>query len=342
MFSYSNKITNVIHNYEPIDNGIILIKGDHEKSFLEVINFENESLLQIKDDTAYDFINLHNNIVFTNKLADKSYAFNKISGKVGRLPYTLHIKGLRYKDQYLCYSQIDDHECWVVLSTDSLDILSQYPTDLGLGAVHTFLGDKFISQNQRKGLIALYAFSNIELWKLDISQHAKTENNKLNIIDSTYFHENRIYILCGHTIICTSIDGNILWKNELSFRPFIMGIDKNTGYIISSNKLVSLDLTTGHINYSKKNDTITWSEKKLHFHGSHPQIHNEKLWCNVQTSGHNFIASIEPQSGNVEWLMNITTPYFITPPKFKNDKMYILDNGGNLFAYEDKNLITGE
>lgn len=333
MYQFWRKLTDVVHNYEPTDNGLILIRGDYKTSFLEILDLESYSSVQIDKDTAYDFINLYDRVIFTNKLANKSYVFNKKSKVASELPYTLHIKGYKNNDRYLCYSEIDNQECFLIISLDTLNVLDKYAVELDLGLIHSFLEYGIVWSKRKTGTVSLTQLPNKEVWKLNTGDYVKAQT-PMPLIDNVYVHENRIYTLCGHHIICTSLDGTLVWNRELEFRPVILEIDKNMGYMVSSNNVAALNLNNGSTFYSKKMNQIIWQGYELFFQGFHPRIYNQKLWCTIQTNGLNFVAALNMENGALEWLQNIETPHFINPPKFDDKRMFILDNGGNLFIYD--------
>jgi outer membrane protein assembly factor BamB len=211
--------------------------------------------------------------------------------------------------------------------------LSKYGVDPDMGLTHTFIERGTISSKRKNGTISLTEFPNKEIWKLKIVDYVNAQT-PMPTIDNVYFHDNKIYTLCGHNIICTSLNGTLVWNCKLEFRPTFLEMDKNIGYIVSSNNLVILNLNNGTIFYSRKMNQINWLGHEYSFHGFRPQLHDQKLWCPLQTNGLNFVACLNPENGVLEWLQNIETPHFIQPPKFDDNKMFILDNGGNLFIYD--------
>jgi hypothetical protein len=336
MYRFERKIEDVIHNYQPYEDGLILIRGSHERSYLEFIDKDGLELQKIEQVTAYDFIRANNRIIFTNKEATETFTCDLHSKKIDILPYVLHIKGHRNDDEYLCYSQFEKEECFLIISLNTLDIVKKAPLEISLGTIDAFLGEKVITSKKRSGKIALVDISNHHsVWQLDIPSFSKKPIESKVGIDSVYINDKKdqIYVLFGSRVICLKFSGEIFWTVDLEFRPTRMHINGDIGYIITSGKMVKIDLLTGQVIFSRKMEDIEWAGQKLVFQGSQLEFFKNLLWCPVQTSGHNFICAVDPESGETKWIHNINAPHFINLPKFYNDKMYVLDTGGNLYFF---------
>lgn len=336
MYTFSNKISQVINNYEPVEDGLILIRGTHETCFLEYLNDEDKLLVKIEQDTAYDFVNFGSNLLFTNKEASKTYAYNKTNQSLNLLPYILHLKGHRDSDKYFCYTEIDGKNCFTIISLDSFMVVDNFPVEISFGVIDSFFGTGIVSSKKRNGIVGLIKFPNEIVWQLNVPHLL---NNDINLKAPISFIEvdklkNRAYIICLESILCLTLDGKILWITDIKFKSSQIHIRNNEGYIITSDNFVKLDLETGKINISKKIGHISFQSKKLSFQGHSPQIFDGLLWCTLQTSGYSFIAALEPESGNLEWLQNVPTSNFINAPRFYRNKMYVLDTGGDLFIYK--------
>lgn len=335
MYTLSSKISQVIHYYEPHEEGLILIRGTHEKSFLEFLNEKGDELAKVEQDTAYDFLSIGNNILFTNKQAVRTYSYNRVNKNLNMMPYVLHLKGHRNNDEYFCYAEVNGKECFVVISLDSLIIINELSIDINLGMIDSFLGDRIVSSKKRNGIVGLIEFPNNIIWQLNIPQVLKMDIESKISISSVYVDKttSRIYVIYNHNVICVSLNGEILWITDIKFRSNQMHVKNNEGYIVAFDNFIKMDLDTGRIKISKKIENILFASKEFIFQGHSPQIFNGSLWCPVQTNGYNFVTALNPDSGVLEWWQNVATPHFINTPTFYKSKMYILDTGGNLFIY---------
>jgi len=332
MYIFKEKITRVVHNYEPFDDSLILIRGNHQESFLQLI--DNEGIVtSVNNDTAYDFVSANENILFTNKTSSATYSYNKNSGSTIKMPYVLHIKGLKSGDNYLCNAEIEGKECVLVVSLDSLKEIRSYPIGLGLGGVDVFIDDVFLSSKKRQGVIALFEFPNRELWKLNIHEFTDQENDKTSIDEIQVFNDSFV-VLFGYSLVCISFKGVVNWITKLAFRPITIDLSEKRGTCVSSSNFCTIDLDSGKVLKSTKLEAIEWAGLKLPFVGSNPRTFNNQLWCTIQANGYNFIAALNQLTGDLAWLQNIETPHFISPPKFHKDSLYTLDTGGNLFVYK--------
>lgn len=336
MYRFKERITGVIHNYEPQGDSLILIKGNHQESFLQIVH--GEGIITIDEDTAYDFVCAKENILFTNKTSTATYSHNTLSGRTTKLPYTLHIKGLKNDNEYLCYAEVNGKECFLVISLESLEEVRSYPVDPGYGVIDFFTDTIFISSKKRQAIVALYEFPNRERWKVNLHELASQEDKKTSI-DAIHVANNSLVILFGHSVVCLSFAGTLKWIAQLTFRPVFIDLNGNRGMCVSFNNFCTIDLETGEVVTSTKIEHIEWKGRTLPFNGSHPQSRNGQLWCTIQTSGYNFIAALNQGTGAVEWVQHVETPHFISPPKFHKDNLYILDTGGNLFVYENQLVL---
>ncbi len=296
MYRICNQIiTGIVHNYEPVINGVIAITGDFKKSFLQFFADDTSPSLKIDFDTAYDFVLAENKILFTNKVSTRSYFFDLNSKKINLLPYVLHIKGLRCGNDYLCYSEEDDQECWLTISLESLQIIDKYASPLGFGSVDVFLGDSFLSCKKRQGIIARFDLPSNECsWQTDIKNALMLQPNHKIEIDQVVIVGSQVIAIANCMLLAFDLsNGRLIWKRELSFRPIALSIRNTKGYIVTGNHFSVIDLDSGKV----------LLDKKL-------------------------------EDGSVMWIENVNTPHSIHPPKFHDDRMYILDTGGTLHIYE--------
>jgi outer membrane protein assembly factor BamB len=339
MYKKSSKIiSGIIHHYEPSQGEIVAIMGNDRESFLNLISEGRSQSSKIDLDTAYDFVTARDKIVFTNKTASKTYSYDRMSREVKQLSYVLHIKGLRCDKNYFCYSEVQNEERWILISLDSLEILRTYPLSTGFGTVDCFFGDSILSCKKREGIIGRFSLSSGKcIWQTDLKTLPGTSTSSVTsaAIDQIYAIGESI-IVVAELLICrlNQSDGRLIWKQDFHYRPVALTFQNSHGYIVTGHHYAVIDLHSGNLLIDKNLEDFTFHQQKLQFDGYGRIYHEGLVWCCLHTNGYYFVAAIYPEDGSVVWLEHVNTRYSIHPPRFHEDKMYILDTGGNLHIYQ--------
>ena len=95
-----------------------------------------------------------------------------------------------------------------------------------------------------------------------------------------------------------------------------------------------IDLSNGQIEFEKKLEPIKIQGQQLRFDGYGTTYYKGLVWCCIASHGYNFVAALYPENGEVVWLELVNTPHTLQPPKFHENRMYVLDDGGTLHIYE--------
>jgi hypothetical protein len=181
----------------------------------------------------------------------------------------------------------------------------------------------------------LLAASNFEvLWEKDLNDLCHQADEEEGI-DDVYKAGEKIIVLAKRLIIALdSGNGNLLWHQRLSFPPIALSVHESEAYMLAGQHFAVIDLNSGQIALDKKLEDFVFNGRTLQFDGYGRVYHEGLVWCCLQTNGYYFVAAIYPEDGRVVWLEHVNTPHSIHPPKFKEDKMYVLDTGGNLHIYQ--------
>ena len=176
------------------------------------------------------------------------------------------------------------------------------------------------------------------LWQQDIQDFFPGEED-LSILE-IYSYKDTFIIIARVGIVCLSQkDGSLIWKCNYYART--MEIVGHYGYVCTSLSFYRVDLDTGEFyNYNRKYSRLPDFEynRENHWPSGHRVVyHKGLLWYDVHTSKHPFIIAIDPETGNYQWIHEITSSNrYIENIKFYDDKMFVTDTGYNLFIYEEE------
>lgn len=176
------------------------------------------------------------------------------------------------------------------------------------------------------------------LWQQNIQDFFPGEE-ELSILE-IYSYKDTFIIIARVGIVCLSRkDGSLIWKCNYYART--MEIVGHYGYVCTSLSFYRVDLDTGEsYDYDREYAALPdfkYNEKNYLPAGHRVVYHKGLLWYDVHTSKHPFIIAIDPETGNYQWIHEITSSnQYIENIKFYDDKMFVTDTGYNLFIYEEE------
>ncbi|MCB0497336.1 MAG: hypothetical protein KDC79_14440 [Cyclobacteriaceae bacterium] len=344
MFLKIGEINNIIHNYEITLDYIIAVVGNSKESHLKIFDKSLKVQKDLQKYSAYDFINVDKYIIFTSNNADFSYAYQKSDERILKLPYILHIKGEKIDEQYLCYSQYEGKECYLLISLDSLEINKIFNIAIGFGNVNHIVGNMFISTKRHLGIFALFDLSNKLRWQANLGELGSYEDwrgKHKGEIHNLYYYRDTILVNSGPFIFCFSLNnGELLWslRSNIEARFYSMVINKNKAYLLQNQNYTVIDIVNGIFIIEKKIDTFQYQGKEVFFDAHGEPVYNQGfIWSSLYSGGVSFVCAIEPSTGDVVWVQHLESGYKIESIKFNNNQMYILDTGGTLNILENIN-----
>ena len=176
------------------------------------------------------------------------------------------------------------------------------------------------------------------LWQQNIQDFFPGEED-LSILE-IYSYKDTFIIIARVGIVCLSQkDGSLIWKCD--HYALTMEIVGHYGYVCTSLSFYRVDLDTGEsYDYDREYAALPDFEYngKNHWPSGHRVVyHKGLLWYDVHTSKHPFIIAIDPETGNYQWIHEITSSnQYIENIKFYDDKMFVTDTDYNLFIYEEE------
>ncbi|MEB3040502.1 hypothetical protein [Capnocytophaga gingivalis] len=187
--------------------------------------------------------------------------------------------------------------------------------------------------------IYIYIKNNLSLlWQQNIQDFFPGEE-ELSILE-IYSYKDTFIIIARVGIVCLSQkDGSLIWKCDYYART--MEIVGHYGYVCTSLSFYRVDLDNGEkYGYGRKYDRLPDFEYngENHWPSGHRVVyHKGLLWYDVHTSKHPFIIAIDPETGNYQWIHEITSSnQYIENIKFYDNRMFVTDTDYNLFIYEEE------
>ena len=312
---------------------------DKGKRYFQELSLKGEVLWQSEESNVYSYHVNQEVIIFNLKTAEETAEDILIyDRKTKKLIAKTKIKLFLYIDE--CFEgnilyNIDDDN---VIVFDILEgkVLSEKNTSIK--GITAFLTDEYIV-NYSNTYTYIYVKNDLSLlWQQNIQDFFPGEE-ELSILE-IYSYKDTFIIIARVGIVCLSQkDGSLIWKCDYYART--MEIVGHYGYVCTSLSFYRVDLDTGEFyNYNRKYSRLPDFEYngENHWPSGHRVVyHKGLLWYDVHTSKHPFIIAIDPETGNYQWIHEITSSNrYIENIKFYDNKMFVTDTGYNLFIYEEE------
>jgi len=312
---------------------------DKGKRYFQELSLKGEVLWQSEESNVYSYHVNQEVIIFNLKTAEETAEDILIyDRKTKKLIAKTKIKLFLYIDE--CFEgnilyNIDDDN---VIVFDILEgkVLSEKNTSIK--GITAFLTDEYIV-NYSNTYTYIYVKNDFSLlWQQNIQDFFPGEE-ELSIFE-IYSYKDTFIIIARVGIVCLSQkDGSLIWKCDYYART--MEIVGHYGYVCTSLSFYRVDLDNGEkYGYGRKYDRLPDFEYngENHWPSGHRVVyHKGLLWYDVHTSKHPFIIAIDPETGNYQWIHEITSSnQYIENIKFYDNRMFVTDTDNNLFIYEEE------
>lgn len=198
----------------------------------------------------------------------------------------------------------------------------------------------------QSGSINLYNKTDFSLlWQKNLSEIASYTNwdgEHKGEVNNVYSYKDKIIVVAGDSILALEMNnGKIQWQTTYNdFQPYTLHIVKNIGYLCRGAYYSLIDLDTGEkllevmllrpfdLNSKHKSANVAMVRSDMTYHEGY-------FYFTDTHEGQSYLGKIESQTGVVEGyqiLEGINSN--IHPPKFHDDKMFLLDSESNLHIYK--------
>ncbi|NJK96356.1 MAG: hypothetical protein HC905_16880 [Bacteroidales bacterium] len=189
-----------------------------------------------------------------------------------------------------------------------------------------------------------------ETWQFDVTQFCTYKENKIfadqepeekqREIYRVYYHQDKIIASISRAVIALNPqNGELLWKIDFEdYNPVEIVFDGNIGYVGDVAYYV-IDIEKGEIILkSRFDENIEIEGNKISrvSSGSGLVLYNGFLWCTFSEHKNRFLAKLNPENGKIIDAMKLDATASTRPPVFDENRVYILDQDGELFVYEKK------
>lgn len=201
-----------------------------------------------------------------------------------------------------------------------------------------------------KGKISLYNYNTQnEVWQQDLSEITSYKDwwgEHKGEVKRVYSYKDKVILTAGDSVLSLDLEtGKRLWQvryNSLDFTPLTLHIVNNVAYLSKGAYYSAIDLDKGvklveiMLQRPFDLDSQYW-QANLAMVGSDMTFHEGYFYFSDRDKDrkHYFLAKMKPETGIIEdyqILDGITSN--LAPPKFYNDKMFLLDSRTTLHIYE--------
>lgn len=217
--------------------------------------------------------------------------------------------------------------------------------------VNLVIEERILCLNKKKNILILLNSSFSTLWQFDISQFGtykvrdyikKVYEERQREINRVYYHSNKIIVTLSRAIIALNPDdGKLLWKVDFeNYDPVNLIFDGNIAYSGRLIYFAIIDIEKGiklferDFDPSYRFEILGYKLSQIRYIGL--TLHNNFLWFTHEDKGHQFLLKAQPENGDIVDGMLLETKYSTDAPLFDGNRMYILDQEGTLYVYEEE------
>jgi len=344
-----NKLISIIKNirhYYKIEN-LYLLYVDKQNN-LNCLS-KNDFIEKWHIENIYNFF-INNEYVVCGIVGNKKTILLKLDNgiKIKEFDFDLNIEGKKTESYYYGSTRRNDES--IILKFDLIknELAGIFPSILGIRTIID--NTHYLAVQQKKNLTKRNIEDGTILWQFDTTQFGSYKEKKIfkdkepevrqREINRVYFYNNKIIVTLSRAIIALNPEtGQLLWKTDIKeFNPYDIVFNGDTGYIGDGLNYIVIDTEQGQIINKREFDhTLRVSiegHSLSHILYTGLTLYDNYLWFTYGTGGNRFLLKANPENGDIIDGMLLETKASTHPPVFDENRMYLLDQNGNLFIYE--------
>jgi len=222
--------------------------------------------------------------------------------------------------------------------------------DIHIGYIY-HINHIYLFGNDEKNLLTGINLENGELvWQFDISQYGpykewdfirKIWQERRREINKVYYYRGKIIVTLSRAIIALHPDnGKLLWKIDFeNYNPVDLLFDEEKAYVGRLVYYSVVDVDKGEKVFEREYDpkfryeVEGYSLSQIVYHGL--SLYKGYLWFTHEDKGRQFLLKADPATGDILEGRLLETNYSSGPPIFYGNRMYLRDQVGDLYVYEE-------
>lgn len=116
-----------------------------------------------------------------------------------------------------------------------------------------------------------------------------------------------------------------------------MAVANDTGFCNGGAGYIAIDLEKGTKNAATRFKNFVEDGEEIYPYAQKLISHDGLLWASISSGGKNFIAAIDPQTGNYAWKQFIDVYGLMMEPLFFGNYMLLKSDGGDIVVMEKTN-----
>jgi len=264
------------------------------------------------------------------------------------IPYGFALNDTLFNDKYLVGCK-GINEPVTVIVVDIINKKVNVYEDTGKSA-DLLIGDKVVCIDEKDSTITLCSLEGLEMqWRFDITQFGpykewdfikKEWEERRREVNRLYFYRGKIIVTLSRAIIALEPQtGKLLWKIDFEdINPIELVFDEDVAYLGELLHLFKIDIEKGKILYHNYNPSYSvevngYKLTQITYHGL--TLYKNYLWLARNMKGREFLFKINPNDGLIVEGMLLDTNYPCETPIFQDNRMYIQDQVGDMYVYEE-------
>lgn len=342
MYKIEKKITNISpYNIFFKDDAILVL--DKKNKNISCITLNDFHIKWKIENQKYGFIILNNKIVCNNIIIYN--VEGKLEYKHQGIEEFYNIEIFDIKNNFVLYKTVNEDEEKILYHIFDIDAKIFIKINIGCPTPVLFISKSKLLCKTRN-LLSVYEYDTEKiLWQKDLSEitsYTDWDGKHQGNVKNVYLYENKLIVVSGNSVLAMNIEtADILWQIKYDdFQPFTLHINNHFAYLSKGVFYSVIDLEKGE----KVLETMLirpfdhdpeYEKANLAMVGSDMTFYDNYLYFSDKHKGEYYLAKLNPHTAKIEeyqFLEEVKSN--LAPPKFYDNKMFLLDSNNNLFIYE--------